>query len=270
MKNVQGKTVLITGGAMGMGKLWAQHFANDRARLVLWDINQDALTATEKEFKALGTDVTVNVVDVTDRKRVYEVVNEFIKENGPIDVLVNNAGIVAGGEFLKTSDEKMAATIDIDLKALMWTMKAVLPGMIEKGEGHIVNISSASGFIGVPYMPAYTASKWGVIGLTESVRLEMKDLGHRGINFTIFCPSYVDTGMFEGAKAPLLSKILKPEEVIDIAYKGFKDNKLFILEPWLVKITPLLKSVLPTSVFDFVSDVLGATGSMKHWQGHKK
>lgn len=269
MKNVEGKNVLITGGAIGMGKIWANHFANDKARLILWDINESNLKATQKELKT-KTDVHIDIVDVTDREKVYETVKKYDKEMGGVHVLVNNAGIVAAGNFLETPDEKLSATIDIDLKALMWTMKAVLPGMITRGEGHIVNISSASGFIGVPFMPSYTASKWGVIGLTESVRLEMKELGHRKIKFTLFCPSYVDTGMFKGAKAPLLSKILSPEEVIDIAYKAFKSDKYFVLEPWLVKVTPFLKGMLPTTVFDFISDVLGATGSMKNWTGHGK
>ncbi|MFC1852081.1 SDR family oxidoreductase [candidate division CSSED10-310 bacterium] len=270
MKDVRGKAVLITGGAMGMGKLWAQHFAQDGARLILWDVNEKALKETEGELKAEGCDVIVQTMDVTDREKVYKTVTELEKKYGNIDVLVNNAGIVAGGEFLNTPDEKLAATIDIDLKALMWTMKAVLPGMIKKGAGHIVNISSASGFVGVPFMLAYTASKWGVIGLTESIRLEMKELGHHGILFTCFCPSYVDTGMFKGARAPLLTKILKPEEVIDIAYDSFINDKYFVLEPWLVKVTPFLKGLLPTPIFDLISDVLGATGSMKHWTGHSK
>jgi len=204
---------------------------------------------------------------VTDREMVYEKAREFEQDYGPIDVLVNNAGIVAGGPFLETPDDKLAATIDIDLKALMWTMKAVLPGMIRNGAGHIINISSASGFIGVPFMPSYTASKWGVIGLTESVRLEMKELGHHGILFTLFCPSYVDTGMFSGAKAPLLSRMLSPDQVVQIAYNAFKNDKYFVLEPWLVKITPMLKGFLPTPVFDFISDLLGATSSMKQWKG---
>lgn len=270
MKHVEGKTVLITGGAMGMGKLWADHFAKDKANLILWDINKKALEEAKKDLSKAGVIVKTAVVDVTDREKVYATVKEHEAEVGAIDVLINNAGIVAGGEFLKTPDEKLEMTFKVDLIALMWTMKAVLPGMIEKGAGHIVNISSASGFIGVPFMPSYTASKWGVIGLTESVRLEMKALGHKNINFTIFCPSYVDTGMFEGAKAPLMTKILKPEEVIDIAYKGFKNNDIYILEPWLVKLTPMLKGLLPTPIFDTISDILGATGSMKNWVGHGK
>jgi len=266
--DVRGKLCLVTGGARGMGKLWAEAFGADGARLALWDLDDEALQQTAAEFRAKGWSVFTQTVDVAKRSRVYSAAAALTDEHGPVDILVNNAGIVAGGKFLEMKDERLEATIDVDLKALMWTCKAFLPGMIERGAGHVINISSAAGFIGVPFMPAYSAAKWGVLGLTESLRLEMKVLGHHGIGFTVFCPSYVDTGMFRGVKAPLFTPMLTPEQAVRRGYDGFRRGVYLVKEPFLVKLTPALQALLPTPLFDGISDLLNVTTSMSSWKGH--
>ena len=116
-------------------------------------------------------------------------------------------------------------------------------------------------------MPTYAASKWGVIGFTESLRLEMELLGHTGIRFTLFCPSYVDTGMFKGVRAPLLVPLLTPEKAVAQGYAGFLRGEYMVRVPLVVKFTPALKALLPRKVFDRVSDLLGVTTSMKGWTG---
>ncbi len=265
MKDVQGKTALITGGAMGMGLLWARRFAADGVNLVLWDIKAEEMARAAEELRG-QVDVMTQVVDVSEREQIYKAAVKVQAETGGVDILVNNAGIVFAKPFLETPDEHISATIDVDLKALFWTMKAFLPRMLELNSGHIINISSASGFIGVPRMPAYVASKWGVIGLTESVRLEVRAMHKDGVGFTLFCPSFVDTGMFEGAKAPLLTPILTPDEAVRIAYEGFRDGKYMITAPWMVGLTPALKGLLPSRLFDTISDLFGATSSMDEWK----
>ena len=266
---VAGRICLITGGARGMGLLWAEHMVKDGARVVLWDLDGTELERAAAHIQELGGEVITQVVDVTDREAVYAAAREAEEQMGPIDILINNAGIVAAGKFVDMPDEKLSATIDVDVKALLWTMKAFLPGMILRGTGHVVNISSASGFIGVPYMPAYAASKWAVIGMTESLRLEMELEGHKGIHFTLFCPSYVDTGMFAGVKPPLLTPILTPEIAVKRAYKAFRRGEYFILEPFIVKFTPALRALLPRGLFDRVSGILGVTRSAKGVHGRK-
>ncbi len=266
---VSGRIALITGGARGMGLLWAEHLVKDHSRVVLWDLDGAELERAAERIQSLGGSVLTQVVDVTDRAAVYAAAVAAQSQMGPIDILINNAGIVAAGKFTEMPDEKLSATIDVDVKALLWTMKAFLPGMIERGAGNIINISSASGFIGVPYMPAYAASKWAVIGMTESLRLEMELEGHTGIKFTLFCPSYVDTGMFAGVKPPLLTPILTPEIAVKRAYKAFRRGDYFILEPFIVKFTPALKALLPRGIFDRVSDILGVNTSAKGVHGRK-
>ncbi len=127
---VSGRNALITGGARGMGLLWAEHLVKDGAKVVLWDINAAELERAAKHIQNLGGQVLTQVVDVTDRKAVYAAAKEAAAKTGPIDILINNAGIVAAGKFLEMPDEKLAATINVDVKALLWTMKAFLPDMM--------------------------------------------------------------------------------------------------------------------------------------------
>lgn len=268
MKDIRTKLALVTGGAMGMGKLWCRHLAADGARLAIWDVNAQALEATAKELTAGGAEVHTAVVDVRKRQAVYDEAAKLAAEAGPVEILINNAGIVSAAPLLEHDDDKLQATIDINLTALLWTIKAVLPHMLAQDRGHIVNVSSASGFLGVPFMPAYTASKWGVIGLTESLRLELKQLGKTGVRWTLFCPSFVTTGMFEGAKPPLLTPFLSPEQAVAIAYRAFKRDRYLVKAPFMVKMTPLLGSLLPTPLFDLVAEAFGVTGSMREWKGH--
>jgi NAD(P)-dependent dehydrogenase (short-subunit alcohol dehydrogenase family) len=279
--DVAGKVVLITGAARGMGKLWAEHFARDGARLVLWDLDGEELERTAAQLRTAGvagrgrrsggsgaTEVRTAVVDVTDRARVHEEATATAAGFGPVDIVVNNAGIVAGGRFEEMPEAKLAAVLDVNLKSLVFLHKAFLPQMLERGAGHFINVSSASGFIGVPYMPTYAASKWGVIGFTESLRLEMELAGHTGIRFTLFCPSYVDTGMFKGVRAPLLVPLLTPEKAVQQGYAGFRRGEYMVRVPLMVRFTPALKALLPQKVFDSVSEILGVTTSMKNWRGH--
>jgi len=267
---VSGRVVLVTGAAQGMGKLWARHFARDGARLALWDLNKAGVEETGGMLRELGGDVVTDVVDVTDAARVREAAGRLKAKMGPVDVLVNNAGVVVGGPFDDVPEEKQALVLDVNLKGMLFVTKAILPQMVERGKGHVINVSSASGFIGVPFMPAYTASKWGVIGFTESLRLEMELLGRKDIRFTLFCPSYVDTGMFKGVKAPTLVPLLSPEDAVEKGYSAFRRGAYMIREPFMVKLTPALRALLPLPVFDRVSRTLGVTTSMKEWTGRDK
>lgn len=266
MKEIRGKTALITGGARGMGLLWAGHFLADGASVILWDLDGAALKAAAKQLATrYPGKVRTAKVDISDRTAVYR----EAKKSGRVDVLVNNAGIVAGGKFLETADEKLSATIDVNLTAVMWTMKAFLPGMVQRECGHIVNISSAAGFLGTPFMSPYNASKWGLIGLTESLKLEMDQLGVKGVRFTLVCPSYVDTGMFHGVRAPLLVPLLKPAPLVSKAYRAFRRNRYYVMAPFMVNWIPLLRGIMPIAIFWRVAKVLGVSSSMSGWKGRK-
>ncbi|HEY4716410.1 MAG TPA: SDR family oxidoreductase [bacterium] len=268
MKDIKGKIVLITGGAMGIGREFAIRFALDGARIVLVDINKDSLDKTVKELKDSGADAYSYICDVTNRKNVYEMAERVKKEVGTVDIIVNNAGVLFGYDFLECPDELLQKTVDVNLNGIMWVTKAFLPDIVAKKKGHIINMASAAGIIGVPRLAVYSATKHAVIGLSESIRLEMKKKNLNDIKFTIVCPSYVDTGMVKGVKAPLGTKLLDTKTVVDKAYKAMKKGNLFVRLPLMVKLTPLLKAITPVSVFEKVSSLLKIDKSMDSWKGY--
>lgn len=267
MTDIRGKVVLITGAAMGMGKLLAEKFVADGARVILVDVNREELIKTAADLGTPETGVLEYVADVSDRPSVAALRDWVHREIGPIDVLVNNAGIVSGGPFLEVPIEQHIKTIEVNLNGLMCMTHVFLPDLVEKQSGHIVMLASAAGFVGVPAASSYAASKWAVIGFTESVRLELEREGLYDIKFTIACPGFVDTGMFAGVKAPLLAAVLEPETIADTIYAAFKQDNLWVIEPAVVKTVPLIRAVLPTFVADRLGDLLGMNRSMDTWIG---
>lgn len=270
MKDVKGKVVLITGGAMGMGKGLAGLFGRDGARLVLWDLNGPELEKTASQLKQTGVEVHTYLCDITNRDQVHAKADQVRKEVGPVDVLVNNAGVVFGGELLKVPEEKIERTLQVNLLAYFWVTRAFLPDMVAKKAGHVVNLASAAGLMGVADLSAYCASKFGVIGFSESVRLELRRAGLKDIKLTIVCPSYVSTGMFEGVQPPLFSPFLQPEVMVRKIYEAVKKDKVWVLEPASVKAMPFLKAITHQSILDWVSDTLGVNQSMQNWTGRKE
>lgn len=269
MKDLKDKRVIITGAAMGIGKRFAQKFAEDGARLVLVDLNQDALENTAAELSKLGAEIKTYVCDLSKRENVEELGKKVHAEVGKMDVLVNNAGVVFGGPFLEVDQDLHDLTYKVNILAITWMTRAFLPDMIEKGAGHIMNIASASGLLGLPRGSSYASSKWANIGFSESIRLEMAEMGYKDIKVTTVAPSYINTGMFDGIKPPLLTPWLEPQRLVDIAYDGFKKDQIFVYEPFMVKMTPMLKALLPPPIFDFVGKMFGVTRSMDSWKGHK-
>jgi len=267
MNNMKGKIVLITGGAGGIGKAMALRFLRDGSRVVLWDVHAGSLEAARKELSVAG-EVRGYVLDITDRRRVAEAAEAVRREVGDVDILDNNAGVVFGGDFLSCTEEQIQKTMDVNVNAVLWCTRAFLPGMIRKGSGHLIMMASAAGLLGVPGMAAYSASKHAVIGLAESIRLELRRQGHSGIGITIACPSYVKTGMFEGVRAPLLTPWLSPDEIADKIYEAVLKNRLYVREPFMVKLVPFLKSIPSSSIVDWLGKILGMHESMDRWTGH--
>jgi short-subunit dehydrogenase len=176
---------------------------------------------------------------------------------------------VVGKNFHEHSYTQIEKTVQINTTGSMWVVRAFLNEMIERGSGHIVNLASASGYIGNPRMSVYAASKWAVLGWTESLQLEMKKLG-AGVHVTAVIPSYIDTGMFDGVKAPLLVPILKTDDIVERMITGIAKNRRAIKAPFMVRFVPFLKSILPASAFDWLAgNVLGVYSSMDSFKGRK-
>ncbi|MEO1063304.1 MAG: SDR family NAD(P)-dependent oxidoreductase [Actinomycetota bacterium] len=272
MKSVKGKRVLVTGAAMGMGRLFAERaIAEGASTVVLWDVDASTLEQTHKELDGGSSEVRADVVDVSDATAVADTAASVLDELGRVDVLVNNAGVVRGNKYFWETDLERDAkvTIDVNTLAPMYVAHALLPAMIgAPGECRLLNLASAAGFTPNPRMAAYAASKWAIIGWSDSVRLELKQAGHEHVKVTTVCPYYTNTGMFEGAKSAPLLPILDPADVVDEAWKATLDGRPFVVLPKTVQLSEMLKGVVPTGVRDFLADrVFGVYRTMEDFTG---
>ena len=268
MKDFYRKRVLVTGGAGGLGHSIARRFAAEGAALVLTDVAATVLEDMVADFRRRGVACEGHVIDVTDAGAVVALRERVHDEGGPIQVLVNNAGVVHGGPFLEVPLERHLRTLRVNVDGVVAMTHAFLPDLVASREGQLVNVASASGFVGLPFGSTYAASKWAVIGFSESVRLELKELGHGHVGVTTVCPGYVDTGMFAGVRPPRLTRLLTPDAVAEEVLAAVRAGKPLVLEPWLIKLTPFLAHALPKGVSDLLAEAFGATSGMKGWRGH--
>ncbi|MCB1051780.1 MAG: SDR family NAD(P)-dependent oxidoreductase [Acidobacteria bacterium] len=267
MGSFAGKRVLVTGGAQGIGLEIARAFGNEGCQIALTDINQAGLEKAKQALSEEGLQVDTYVMDVTNPAQVLEQADP-IWLDGAIDILVNNAGIVFGGPFTEVPLEKHKRTVDINVMGVVNVTYAFLPRMLRREKAHVVIISSASGFLGLPYGTTYAASKWATNGFAESLRTEMAELGHHHLKVTCVCPSYISTGLFEGVKAPFLTPILTPQYLARQVVRATAKGKAYLKKPWSVHLATISRGLLPTSLFDKIIGMFGTTQSMKQWRGH--
>ncbi|MCR2793189.1 SDR family NAD(P)-dependent oxidoreductase [Microbacterium sp. zg.Y625] len=272
MDAVRGATVLITGGARGMGELFARRaVAGGAHAIALWDIDEDAASALASALSTSGVDVRAYRVDVSQQHEIVAALERVTADIGAPDILVNNAGIVRAGVFWDNDPTRdIEMTMRVNTLAAMWLTREVLPAMIADTSRpkRILNIASAAGTLANPNMAVYAASKWAMIGWSDSVRLELRARGHRHVTVTTFCPSYVSTGMFAGARGPLLTPIMTPRQATHAAWQGMVRGTPMVLRPWTVKLAMALRGILPTRVWDVVADkVFKVYSSMDHFTG---
>ena len=270
MTKIKGNNVLITGGASGIGRIMGRISLEKGARtLIIWDINEENIAATVKEFKKLGN-VKGYKVDVSDSKQVVDMATATRKECGEIDIVINCAGIVANNAtFDKQRIEDIERTMKINSTAPMVVAQQFLPGMIERNHGHICNIASAAGMIANPRMSVYVASKWAVIGWSDSVRIELKQMRSK-VRFTTIAPYFINTGMFDGVESRLFP-ILKPEPTAKKIIKSIEKNRNFKGIPFGYHFIRFCQALLPTSIFDYIfGEVVGIFHAMDHFTGRQK
>jgi short-subunit dehydrogenase len=272
MKSVEGTNVVVTGGAMGMGRLFAERaIAEHASAVVLFDVDEDALNQTLDELADGPSEVSGYVVDVSDAAAVADTAAAVLEDLGRVDVVINNAGVVRGNHYFWETDLELDAkfTIDVNTLAPMYVAHAFLPAMIESSsECRLVNLASAAGFTPNPRMAVYAASKWAVIGWSDSVRLELKQAGFDHVKVTTVCPYYVRTGMFDGASSAPLLPILDPDHVVAEAWDGMLAGRSFVVLPKTVLLSEVLKGVLPIDVRDFIADrVIGVYHTMDDFTG---
>ncbi|MCM3086990.1 3-oxoacyl-ACP reductase FabG [Bhargavaea ginsengi] len=194
---LEGKTAIITGGANGIGLAAGRRFAEEGARVILADYDEQAGREAEEQLKADGLDVRFICVNVADRESVDRMVEETLSGSGRIDVLVNNAGITRDATLMKMTAEQWQQVLDVNLTGVFNCTQAVAAHMAERGSGKIINTSSVSGVYGNFGQTNYAASKAAVVGMTKTWA---KELGRKGINVNAVAPGFTMTAMV--AKMP--------------------------------------------------------------------
>jgi short-subunit dehydrogenase len=275
-RTVQGAKVLITGAAGGMGRMYAERaVAEHAASVTLWDVDAATLARTVDEIGAVSqgrTRVQSYVVDVADLGAIAKTAQRVRREVGNPDVLINNAGIVRGNRYFWETDngEDTRPTMQVNALAPMYITREFIPGMIANAyrASRIVNVASAAGTLSNPRMAVYAASKAALIGWSDSLRIELEQADHTNVRVTTVTPSYISTGMFAGARGPVLAPVLDPEFVVDRVWKAMLAGTPLVELPWSVGLSRALRGVLPTRLFDrLVGDGLGVYRSMERFTG---
>ena len=262
--------MLITGAASGIGRLMALEIAAKGGRLILWDVDESHLAAVAAEIAAVGGQTSVYACNLAEREAIEAAAARTLQEQGAVNILINNAGIVDGKRLLEASDEEIVRTFAVNTLAPFRTARAFLPGMLAQGRGHIVTIASASGIAAVPHLTDYSASKAAAIAFDEALRLELKHDG-APVRTTVVCPFYIATGMFAGVRTrfPFLLPIMKPEAVAARIVRAIEGNESRVILPWFVRCAFPLR-LLPTAWFDALMGFFGITKSMDDFTGRKR
>lgn len=262
--------VLITGAGAGIGRLMAEKFAARGAEVIVTARRIAAAREVVEHITNAGGRAHAYTLDVSKIASIAKFRDKLHQERGPISILINNAGLVFGGEFEQVELQRHLDTFKVNSEGLMACTHAFMNDLIAAPRAHLVNIASASAFIGLPYGSTYAASKWAVVGFSESLRLECAERGLDHIKVTTVCPSYIATGMFKGVKTPLFSPMLTPEKVVDSILSGVARGDAFVIEPPMARSVELLKGVLPRRIWDEVAKRTGVSTSMYSWKGKQK
>lgn len=264
---LQNKTVLITGGASGIGKIMGRLVLEQGGKLVIWDIDQNKIDEVLNEFKNMGT-IAAYRVDISSLSEIQTAAQKVKQDHKKIDVLINNAGIVVGKNFTEHSPTDISKTMEVNTLAPMYITREFLPEMLSANSGHICNIASAAGTVSNPKMSVYAGSKWAVVGWSDSLRLEMTKQ-KKAIGVTTILPYYINTGMFDGVRSKL--PILDPEKVAaKIIQAILKNEKKITIPRYMCRVTRLGQAIMPIRFFDwFAGDFLGIYKTMEHFSGHQ-
>lgn len=258
MKGFSGRRALVTGAASGLGRALALTLAERGAEVALVDVDEGGLREAASMVEAKGRRCLSHAVDVSDWEAMRAKAGEVIAAWGGVDLLVNNAGIGLGGELADVPMEEMRRIVDVNLMGQIHGCKLFLPGMLERGYGHIVNVASLSGLVVLPLHLPYATTKFALVGLSEALWIELR---RRGIGVTLVCPGAMRTAIMDSAKvygrqssaalnARRWQRVLevkgkRPEEVAEKILRAVERERFLVLAGpealllyWLKRLAP--------------------------------
>ncbi len=253
--DLRGKVAAVTGGAQGIGKAITKALVAEGMSVAIGDLDVDLAEATAKE---LGPRVKAFDLDVTSRDSMGAFVQATQDTFGPLDVMVNNAGIMMVGDFLKEDDRATDLQIDVNVRGVLLGCKAAGQAMADRGEGHIVNIASAAGKAPIPRLATYVGTKHAVVGITDSLRAELRP---HGIQVSAVMPNVVNTRLGGGLGRSLIPSV-EPEDVANAVVRLLKRRGNEVMVPWVMEPIRMLTAGMPSALRDTLLRVLGANDVM--------
>ena len=252
---LEGCVAVVTGGARGIGLATATALRSRGARVAVGDVDEDAVATAAA---SLGSDVVSGRLDVTDPNSFAAFLARVERELGPVDVLVNNAGIMPVGPMLDEPHTVARRVVDINLMGCMTGMKLALPGMLDRRRGHIVNIASAAGRSPVPGGASYCATKAAIVALTETARVEFAG---RGVDFTCVMPSFTATDLIAGTRVTRLIPAVAPAAVGEAIARAVVRPRPDVYVPAAVGPKQRMQPLLGRRLRDAMNRFIGADRS---------
>jgi NAD(P)-dependent dehydrogenase (short-subunit alcohol dehydrogenase family) len=252
VKSVSGKVVAITGGAQGIGKATAAALVRRGARVAIGDLDREL---AEKTAGELGGNAVALELDVTSRSSFEAFLEGTEKELGPIDVVINNAGIMPLNSLLEETDETARLQVDINLHGVLVGTKLAMARMVPRRTGHIINIASQAGKAGFAGAATYSATKHAVVGLSESARMELRDTG---VEVSVVMPAVVNTELGSGLHEARGVKTLEPEEVGEAIVEAIETGRFDVWVPKSTVAIATFMNVLPRRGREAIARLLKA------------
>ncbi len=262
MNELQGRNAILTGASRGLGVHIARALGREGINLVLAARSVDALEKVREEVSSLGVRAVVVPTNLADSAQVGTLAEEAERRLGPVDILVNNAGVESMAAYEDFPIEEIIAAVRVNLLAAMLLTRAVLPGMLQRGRGHVVNMSSLAGKTGLPFQTPYGATKAGLVMFTHSLRAELMECP---VSASVICPGFVsEAGMYArveatGRRAPGILKATTTEKVTSAVIKAIKrDIAELIVNPFPMRPGIILREVIP-GITPYLHKMLGTT-----------